>query len=373
MELYASKNFPDNYPQKVLEILDAFSMTGLKGVKLVGSASIRSQLYAGDYDASEEVKASSAKEIANGLKMIVKKLRVIPDCFIGDIKCGEVPEWNVFSPRAHVKDSKIIDFNITQSQSVVDTLKQDNVISSAEAKEFNDLLSKATTPLGFLEAKKSIRVHILRWLPSEILDGSLEYRGHSITLEEAILSKGMVKVDAICNISDRFTEFSMIYDIFIKGHRLLTYQLNIVDSLKEDILFYNQINPFKALKRIFALSKALHDFQEAAILVPILNSDLGRLYQIIGDLKTLASLLARPKHPMTEIRNQIDSIKARSGNIYQLKDFLSHEHGILGSINSLLKTPMKTFEVKLMRIISELEVILSRSTVKEVQVLRKHL
>ena len=373
MELYAQKNFPDNYPHTVLTVLEALSMTGLKGVKLVGSASIRSQLYAGDYDATDTVKVSSVKEVVNGLKTVVKSLRTVPDCYFGDIKCGEVPEWDCFLKTAHVVNNKIVNFNSTQSKGIIDSLFAEKVISPAEAIEYNKLLDNATTPLGFLEAKKSIRVHILRWVPSEILNDSMTYRGHTFTLEDAILSRGMIKVDAISNISDRFTEFSMIYEIILNGSIVSFPPIPIDASLKEDILYYNKKNPFKALKRVYALSKLQRDPKDAEELVPILNSDLGRLYQIINDLKSLEDLLSRPKHPMKEIRTQIDAMKARMGNIYQLKDFLSNEHAILGSINSLLKSPMKTVISKLAAIIFELEVILSHDTLKQVHLLGKHL
>jgi hypothetical protein len=372
MELYAPKNFPDNYPLSVIHVLEALSMSSLKGVKLVGSASIRSQLYAGDYDATDSVKVNSASDIAFELKSVIKKLRDIPECFIGDIKCGEVPDWNIFPKRSRVEDGKVMDFNVTQSKAHLDKLLHDKVITPAESKEYHELLSKADTPFGFLDAKKTIRVHILRWLPSEILRGSLEYRHHHFKLEDAILSKGMVKVDAICNISDRFTEFSMIYELTINGKKLSVPHISISDSLKEDIIYYENSNPFKALKRAFALSKLQKNYDDAETLAPIMNSDLGRLYQIIGDLKTLDALLKRPKHPMAEIRSQIDAMKSRMGNIYKLKDFLSHEHSILGSINSLLKSPMSTIVGKLNGIISELEGILNRNTIKEVEYMFKN-
>ena len=373
MELYAAKNFPDNYPQDVLRVLEALSMTGLKGVKLVGSASIRSQLYAGDYDATDTVKASSVKEIATALKDVVKSVRTVPDCYFGDIKCGEVPEWDCFSKKAHVENGKIVDFNITQSKSVISSLLAQKIISPSEATEYNSLLDDATTPLGFLEAKKSIRVHILRWLPSEILSGSLTYRGHKFTLEDAILSRGMIKTDAIANISDRFTEFSMIYDVILNGSKLLVLPIPVSQSLMEDIIYYDKKNPFKALKRVYALAKLKRETEGTEYIVKVLNSDLGRLYQIINDLKTLQDLLSRPQHPMKEIRSQIDAMKARMGNIYQLKDFLSHEHDILGSLNSLLKSPMKTIEAKLEKIILELEVILAHDTEKHLKELRNNI
>ena len=364
MESTTIKNFPANYSQKVLEILSALSLTDLKDSKLVGSSAQRSQLYAGDYDAFETVKATSASSVASGLKDVVKSLRAIEECYIGDIKCGEVPDWNPFSKNARVDNGKVLDFNPTQSQAIVDKLRSENIITPKEASDAAALLKHATTPFGFLAARKEIRWFILRWKPENILNESLIYRGHTFLLEDAIESGGMVKVDAIGNIHDRFTEFSMIYDIFIKGKRVSATPTNPIKGLCEDVVYYEKASPFKALKRLFALAKIGNNPAFAKELVPILNSDLGRLYQIIGDLKTIETLLERPKHPMDEILSQIDEMKHRMGNIYQLRDFLAEEHDIIGEINSILKSPMKTIIGKIERLIDRLTVILDDAAMK---------
>ena len=48
------KEYPDNYPADAVRILDAMSFG--KGLVLLGSMSLRSQQYAGDYDGFEQVK-----------------------------------------------------------------------------------------------------------------------------------------------------------------------------------------------------------------------------------------------------------------------------------------------------------------------------
>lgn len=364
MELYANKQFPDNYSDKVLAILRALSMTDLKHLSLHGSSSIRSQLYVADYDGFEKVNTKTTETIASKLKDIVKKVRSIDECYLGDIKCGEVPEWNVFRKSARIKDKKIINFNKTESQSVIDRLQQQKILSPAEANECHYLLEKANTLMGFLDAKKKIRFFVLRWKPQDILNGFLDYRHHRFNLEDAIESGGMIKIDAIANVYDRFTEFSVIYDVFMKGKRITDAPSPIISSLEEDILYYSQTNPFKALKRTFALSKVSRKHDIAAVCVDILNSDLGRLYVIISDLKTLRDLLDRSNVPLKEIKAQIDDMKDRMGNIYLLKDFLKQEHQIIGSVESILKAPSTSMKGKLDRLINILMVILNDGTLK---------
>ena len=266
-------------------------------------------------------------------------------------------------------------FNPTESKGRVAKLRSNNIITPTEAKEADALLDKATTRLGFINAKKTIKFHILRWKPQQILEGAQEYRGYHFTLEDAVTSGGLIKVDAVANIADRYTEFSAIYDTYLNGKLVSERASNIVQSLTDDILFYNQTNPFKSLKRFFALVKLRKDTEAAAVLVPILNSDLGRLYQIIGDLHTLRGLLDRPSsaYNLKQILSQIDDMKARLGNLYQLRDFLSKEHSIIGSLNALLSSPATSIKGKLDKLILELEGINNEGTEKIIKTTLKHL
>jgi hypothetical protein len=365
----ASKAFPANYSKTVLHILGTASMTGLKNLEVVGSASIRSQLYAGDYDTTDKVN-TTIPMAASKLKDIVKNLRMIKDCYIGDIKCGEVPDWDVFQPTAHydVAEGKIMNFNIVQSKSVVDSLRKEKIISPEEARGAYRLLEKATTPLGFLEARKEIRFHILRWTPQSILEGVLHYRGYSFPLEDAMASGGLIKLDMIANIDDRYTELSMIYELYVNGKLITKKPTDLTNSLKEDIEYYESKNPFKALKRMFSLARVVKDNKSINHLVPLLNSDLGRLYQIIGDMSSLHTLLERPSKPVAEIRFQLDEMKARFGNLYQMKDFLAKEHDIIGVVEALLKQPdVSKLKSGIYALITRLQNILNTETLRAVR------
>jgi hypothetical protein len=370
MDSYAEKGFPDNYTASAISVLRAMSISNLREFLLVGSASIRSQQYAGDFDGLD---SSSDVGIVVKLQNIVKNIRSLKDCYISETKIGDVPEWNVFRRTARLEGDKIIDFNIKESQTVVDKLKADNIINPKEANDAHDMLNKATDPVGFINAKKEIRFHILRWMPIDILNGFLEYRHHKFDLNDAIHSGGLIKYDVISNQSDRFTEFSVMYNVF-KGKKLITEKpINLTESLKEDITFYEPNNPFKALKRFFALAKSHKQSHRADELIHLLNSDLGRLYQIIGDLSTLHRLLEINKGSEADIRQQIDDMRSRMGNIYQLKDFLQEEHSIIGTIIAITKSPISTMAGKLDKLIGLLKVILNRATVKEVKHIVKKL
>jgi hypothetical protein len=372
MNAIAQKDFPANYATPLLRVLDALSMTDLKGLEVVGSASIRSQQYAGDYDAHEVVKAKTVESVAAKLQDIVKDVRTLNGVYFGDIKIGEIPDWNIFNANARVVDGKVSGFNRTESKGRVDALRQQNIISPAEAKEAHALLTNATDPLSFLEARKTLRFHILRWRPADILEGAMVYRDKVIKLEDAIASGGLVKVDAIANFNDRFTELSVIYDIFINGERLTASPAPLVPSLIEDIAYYSESNPFKALKRTFSLARHYKTLSVIKTLVPVLNSDLGRLYQLIGDMSTLVDLLERPNAPVSRIREAIDDFRSRLGFIYDLPDVLRDETETLGEIVAILKLPSPSrMRDRLASLRDDLQRKLDLNTKKEVKTLGK--
>jgi hypothetical protein len=72
------------------------------------------------------------------------------------------------------------------------------------------------------------------------------------------------------------------------------------------------------------------------------------------------------------ILGQIDDMKARMGNLYQLRDFLSKEHDIIGSLNALLSSPATSIKGKLDKLISELEGINNEGTVKIIKTTLKN-
>jgi hypothetical protein len=179
------------------------------------------------------------------------------------------------------------------------------------------------------------------------------------------MTKGMIKADVIADIHDRFTECSMIYEVYVKGKLITQSPPPIVRSLQEDIIYYDKRDPFKALKRFFSLLKAQNNEDVAKELLPILNGDLGRLNLIAGDLKTLMDLLELHKMEAHQsIFEQVDMIKGKLGNIYQLKDYLKNEHEIIGEINSILKAPKTQVLGKIERLHDRLKVIIHNATVK---------
>jgi predicted DNA-binding transcriptional regulator len=343
-----TKQYPTNYPADAVAILDSMSVTKGKGVELVGSMSLRSQQYAGDYDANDFIKLEyqtseeALNHCASEFREAIRRTSKLANAYIGDIKCGEVAEWRVFGEDTRVHNGKVIGYNAETSRSKVRALRRAQIITPTEEKETLALLPTKPTPIQLVKAKDSIKFHIIRWSVAEVLEGEKRLNdGRIYTLQDGFSSQAITKVDVVAWIqNNRYTEFSMIYFLFNKGKALNPVEFDYEDSLKESILYYaSEGMYFKVLKRQFSLAKFKDDQKQIEKLTAVLNSDLGRLYHIISDIRTLIFLLEeQSKLRMSDIKFEIDQFKGRMANIYSLDPFLKKEFVFLGYINSALKT-----------------------------------
>jgi hypothetical protein len=338
MEL-KTKEFPDNYPSDAVAILDAMSFSDGAELRLVGSNSLRSQQYAGDYDAYEVVECdgesveSALDSLAKRFQSIVRRLHSMSNVYIGDIKAGAIPEWEVVP--------SVKSYSGPRSRKIVERLYADGIITKQESDSARSLLKDRMAKNKIVYAKGSLKFHVVRWSVPEVLRGSKTLRdGSTFTLQEAFSSHGLSKLDVIGLVANnRYTDFSIIYEFHYKGKTLNPVPINIKESLMESIIEYTvEGNPFKVLKRRFALAKYENKMSEIQRLTPILNSDLGRLYLLATDLGTVVSLLETHKDaPLKHIKFELDQFRGRMANIYTVKDFIRIEPELLRAIKTAMR------------------------------------
>lgn len=364
-----TKQYPSDYPSDAVQILDAMSLDN--SLTLVGSMSLRSQQYSGDYDGYEVVNSKGEtqeclRKFRSAFQNAIKKLRGMPNIFIGDIKGGVVSDWRIINSSSYINEDKLYNYNAVECRKKIDELLASKVLTNLEAKEAHSLIKDKPTIPEFLLAKEKLKYHIIRWSVPEVLANYKKLRdGRIFTLEEAFHTDGITKLDVIGLVANsRFTDFSVIYQFRCNGRILNPEPLNIRRSLEESILAYKQEgNYFKVLKRCFALAKLLKDDKLIVELNPILNSDLGRLYHIVSDIGTLINLLdEHNKVPLNIIRFEIDQFISRLSNIYELKDYLKKDDQIVGTIKNILKMPHSRMKVALEKLHKELDSILQTNS-----------
>ena len=271
-------------------------LISIKKPILVGSSADPKIKYSADYDLIEEVLYSS-KNIQI-FQQNVDKLGPL----IQDIKIGEVAEWNLLRD-VEIKN-KVIGYSQVKEIDNLDLLLEQEIISKQEYDDARKLLKKHLSPVDFIQAQKELRFGLLRWTPAEVHDGAKILRnGQILTLEGACKSAGITKIDVIAPIP-KYTEFSNI--ILWQPYAKKIDE----EGIKKDILVYLEENNYlKVLKRMYS-----YDKEKGQKIIPILNSDLGKLYVIISDLKTLQE--ANPskkkvKMALNELRNELLTVNVK--------------------------------------------------------------
>jgi hypothetical protein len=311
MDLTATRRLPRDYGSDVVDILRKMSFTNLLHFHLMGSASLKEQHFAGDYDAYERVPIKSIASAVQQFQHIIRSLMDTPLTYIGDIKSGEVAEWKVFG------DDE--DYNAVRIRKKLDALRGKRGITEQEYKDAVAMLVPRPTPYQVLEIRRDLRFHIVRWTAKEVLKGSkLLHDGRTYTLADAFKTPTITKLDVISWVAgNRFTDFSCIYEFVLKGKVLNRGIKDVEQALKENILqLYHDKNYFKMAKRMFALAKFKGSYPLLTALSPLFNGDLGRLYMVYGDLGTLEYMMENYRHlPQQKIQFEIDQFKNRLGAV----------------------------------------------------------
>ena len=366
------KKYPADYSEEILKVIRAMSFTNGRGVKLVGSFTLRNQVYAGDVDALEFVKVKSAKDCAKRFQEVVKNVSELPYTYISDIKCGTVDEWRVIPDSATIEEGKVVGYDRDAILQNVERLYSTNIIDDSEYRLARYLLKPTVNAVEFLALRKDLRFNILRWNLDEIKKGYKILRdGRKYTLEAGVQSPTITKMDVISWIQGvRFSDFEMIYEFSSKGVILNKGLRDLDIAIKESILLMRREgNCFKMAKRMYALARYHKYKHDLPPLNDLFNGDLGRLYGIYGDAHSLKYLIENAEHlPKDKIAKEIDTFIARLSNVV-IPTFLIRESAIMRIIKRLSDPSLYTSgNEKMLKLLDNLRhyifVILSNASLK---------
>jgi hypothetical protein len=334
MSIVARKDYPEGYPADALEILKAMSFTDGKGVKIIGSMALRSQIYAGDYDGEELIETRGTRNLAlrdltRKFKSMMKDIQSIPNTYIGDIKSGTIEEWVIIhTPYNHEKSLKQLE-----------KLYKEGIIHKVVYDDGKKRIKPNVSKLELLTLRRDFRPNIIRWTPRDVRLGfKILQDKRKFTLEDAFQTPTITKVDVVSWVqNNRFTDFSMIYQFKNQGKLLNPRMDDFETAVRENIfMLHHEKNYFKMAKRMFSLArfKGYKDLIET--LSPLFNGDVGRIYMVYGDIGTLESILeSESSIPYEQIDFEIDQFKGRLSNI-GLEKYLKREHELFKLIDKLL-------------------------------------
>lgn len=317
------KKYPEEYDPQSVKILETMTFPQGK-FQIYGSMTIPSQLYAGDYDSICFIDFPSLEKAVMEFQLRVKSIAEMNDVFIGDMKIGMIPEWNIWGKsKIQLVDNtlKVVDYNSLFTLDKLKYIYKQKVISKDDYDKYYKIISKwkdVPNPKEYARVLKDLRPHILRWNLQEVLQGFKQLpNNESIDLSTALSSKGVVKVDTIgiVNGQSRFTDFSMIYEIKIRN-KVITYDVvnqNVVDELRLSV-YENSLlgNYYKALKRIFSLARYFRNTELVNSLTEFLNGFVGLIYQVKSDVGTLLYLEENYQNlPREKIQYELKMFRVR--------------------------------------------------------------
>jgi predicted nucleic acid-binding protein len=358
MSVIVKKDYPGGYPSDASEVLRIMSFSDGKNVRIVGSMSLRSQIYAGDYDATEVVDVIGTRQLVvrdlvKKFKEIIKELKSLPNTYIGDIKSGSIEEWVIIHD----------EYNYEKSIEQLEKLHKEGIITPEEYRDGKKRIKPTVSKLELLALRRDFRPNIIRWTAREVLLGFKILKDkRKFTLADAFQTPTITKLDVVSWVqNNRFTDFSMIYQFKNNGRSMNHIVVDIEKSIRENIfVLHHEGNYFKMAKRIFALAKLKGYIDVLEKLSPLFNGDVGRLYMVYGDIGTLESLFdITDVIPYSKVNFEIDQFKGRLSNI-ALEKYIHRENDLFTMIDKLTNIHSSKYSRKdITELLKKIKTILS--------------
>lgn len=156
------------------------------------------------------------------------------------------------------------------------------------------------------------------WKVDEIMAGVKD----GLLLKDAIKIKDVVKVDIIGPYDERYLEMSTFFVLksnegYVNVNK--EYFESLTESLLTDIKEFKSTKPFKAVKRMWSLSRINKNLEVLDKLKDLVKSNIALLAQINADLETIELLLEHDSNYDTNfIINELNSFKEKISSVLDL-------------------------------------------------------
>ena len=147
-----------------------------------------------------------------------------------------------------------------------------------------------------------------RWSYTDIMNKEKD----GLDFDDALDIKGIIKLDIIALINDKFYEITEVYQMCFNGKCNIEYKKDeiIKDLVGEYRIKINEGNYMKALKKMYSIIKLQNmNDPQLTILLEYFNSSIGLLYRNKSELETLLIVLNNDKFTLEDVKNSLESIK----------------------------------------------------------------
>lgn len=341
---------------------------------VIGSMSYRSG-NASDVDLFEETLKDNREAIINffakNIKNIVSKLQKVKGQYFLEVKLGQDDLYSDVFIGTCANDTYSVPpslFNVLKS------LYTKGLLTSEEYEIIKGVEQEPTkTQIHYEIIKKIMRKHtVLRWTSKEINLGYKwliddEGEKYKYYIEDAVQDKGQINVEGIfINADNKYVDCSNFFVLMYKDAEGVEHMLNLPENaltdeanfrrenLKQSMytLMYSKLEPnlFKVLKRMLSYGKSFQDVQLIEYVYPIINSQLGVLYNLTSQLKTCAKTLKdhKSKYLYKEtLYHTLDSIRFKLQELI----FVNYDFREIVKLIELALSDMKVKESELSEMI----------------------
>lgn len=338
-----------------------------------GSASYRVQRWPGDLDIREKIiyygsLDNIVKHLASRIKKMISVFNKQKMSYFGEIKTGLDHRFNIYI--GEMSNGKVINYDANMIRYNI----KKNISKIITKDELNNLLMLIPDNITVPEwdnLSKTIRDYfILRWSDKEILQGfKILPGGHKKNLTDALKDKTMLKIDTWQFINGRFVEVTNFYIVIDDSNGKYAYvnlpddfatraEKSLLDEIDKLSCSGTFFKPLKAVKRMWTVAMLRDDKNMLDKLTPLINSDIGLLNQINGDIESIIGILEKISNlPIASIRKEIDNFKARLAHISQINLDFESFNNIFDELQLikdkyLLREELKNLKKQLQKIIN---------------------
>lgn len=318
----------ESLPADVVKAIELVTLDPAYPPQIVGSFKYVVHEYPADIDLFEPVRGCCtaddvARKVVNRLQDMVNKLVKLPNTYLADFKAGTDRRYELDIGK--LTGATLSRYSPDRIRSAIRKLHAEGLLSDGEVSEWLKAVLNRPTLQDFLDLKGLVHdKQAVRWTAKEMLKGHKTLPNKvKLTLAEALTQKSIVKIDVWVLINGRFVELTNWYHIELTGNRTeaLTQPLgNYSESLMKDIEYYS--NPelgkyMKLAKRIWNHAVLRNQRALMVALYPLFSSGAAKMYQIMGEMETIAKLLRKygNKVDMPTVRMNIEEWKARLGTV----------------------------------------------------------
>lgn len=351
--LLSARKYPETYTPQVIRNVKLMSFSEDHATPF-GSYIYKIQKYPSDIDLVEIFEECCtikqvAEKFTKKLQKIVKNIVRLRLHYLTEAKIGEDDRYDL--PIGYL-DRGIYYIDQQTKENLLDIVANyvnEGLMSHDDFLVVNEIVEKDYNTTSDYDILYNLLrdYRVIRWTNEEILRGKKELPGGiKLTLPKALSMKGHVKLDMITDINGKLTEITNFLFLIKEGLDNKKYIINLAEKYDEELLLKRAetelpkeierllyspyyYNPFKAIKRLWALARHYKDYSMINKLKSFISGNISLLYQLKSEIGNILLVMKKLKSlPIATINKQIQDIKSRLTYVLEIGD----EEGILDNM-----------------------------------------